>query len=360
MSAANATASSSKHKKDKSKEKHHREKHHSDKSKLKKDKKFKSEKHEKGEKSPFEHREMRMRLSVPPKFAGDVMAGVRDQLDGMIMQYVPEVKGVLIAHWDHSFDDDTAKIINECPFEVVNVEFHAIYWAPKIGQKLHGIHSISSPSHLSLIFAGAFNVSIPIQHIPADLYEFEETDEVVETKSLDGSEVEYVDKNEMEMKEAGRWRDKKTGEFFGKRELVKFTVIGMQVTNQMLSLTGSLLEDPSNPPPAPEIVAAPIMPSPSPSPEPQQLRPAKKARTQPQSQAKQADIKDEVDTSKMTARELKAYRKEEEKKKRDARKARKEGRMDDDAEGEEQGEGGSGTKRKADEQEGEKRKKKRE
>lgn len=86
MSAANAAASSSKHKKDKSKEKHHREKHHSDKSKLKKDKKSKSEKHEKGEKSPFEHREMRMRLSVPPKFAGDVMAGVRDQLDGMIMQ----------------------------------------------------------------------------------------------------------------------------------------------------------------------------------------------------------------------------------------------------------------------------------
>lgn len=89
-----------------------------------------------------------------------------------------------------------------------------------------GIHSISSPSHLSLIFAGAFNVSIPIQHIPADLYEFEETDEVVETKSDDGSEVEYIDQSEMEMEETGRWRNKKTGEFFGKRELVKFTVIG--------------------------------------------------------------------------------------------------------------------------------------
>ncbi|KAE8543166.1 hypothetical protein D1P53_000653 [Cryptococcus gattii VGV] len=359
MSALNATASSSKQKKNKSKDKHNKEKHHSDKSKSKKDKKSKSEKHEKGEKSPFEHREMRMRLSVPPKFAGDVMAGVRDQLDGMIMQYLPEVKGVLIAHWDHSFDDDTAKIINECPFEVVNVEFHAIYWAPKIGQKLRGIHSISSPSHLSLIFAGAFNVSIPIQHIPADLYEFEETDEVVETKSDDGNEVEYIDQSEMEMEETGRWRNKKTGEFFGKRELVKFTVIGMQVTNQMLSLTGSFLEDPSNPPSAPEIVAAPIMPSPSPSPEPQQPHPAKKARTQPQPQTKQV-VKDEVDTSKMTARELKAYRKEEEKKKRDARKARKEGRAEDDAEGEEQEEGGAGTKRKADEQESEKRKKKKE
>ncbi|KIR37292.1 DNA-directed RNA polymerase I subunit RPA43 [Cryptococcus deuterogattii 2001/935-1] len=359
MSALNATASSSKQKKDKSNDKHNKEKHHSDKSKSKKDKKSKGEKHEKGEKSPFEHREMRMRLSVPPKFAGDVMAGVRDQLDGMIMQYLPEVKGVLIAHWDHSFDDDTAKIINECPFEVVNVEFHAIYWAPKIGQKLRGIHSISSPSHLSLIFAGAFNVSIPIQHIPADLFEFEETDEVVATKSDDGSEVEYIDKSEMEMEETGRWRNKETGEFFGKRELVKFTVIGMQVTNQMLSLTGSLLEDPSNPPPAPEIVAAPIMPSPSPSPEAQQPHPAKKARTQPQPQTKQV-VKDEVDTSKMTARELKAYRKEEEKKKRDARKARKEGRAEDDAEGEEQEEGGAGTKRKADEQESEKRKKKKE
>lgn len=35
---------------------------------------------------PFEHRRMRMRLSVPPRFSGDYMVGVREQLDGMVMR----------------------------------------------------------------------------------------------------------------------------------------------------------------------------------------------------------------------------------------------------------------------------------
>lgn len=96
----------------------------------------------------------------------------------------------------------------------------------------------------------------------------------------------------------------------------------------MLSLTGSLLADPSKPQALPEGAAASLrVPSLSPDlPEP----PKKVARTQPkkQQQPRAAAIAAEsaepaIDESKLTPRELKKLRKEQEKAKRDARKARK-------------------------------------
>jgi DNA-directed RNA polymerase I subunit RPA43 len=53
-----------------------------------------------------------------------------------LVRYVSHVQGVLLAHWDHTFLDQTVNIINECPFGVADIEFEALIWAPKIGQKL--------------------------------------------------------------------------------------------------------------------------------------------------------------------------------------------------------------------------------
>lgn len=140
----------------------------------------------------------------------------------------------------------------------------------------------------------------------------------------------------------------------------------------MLSLTGSLLDDPSNPPALPTVTRR--TPSASPElPEPPAKRPYRPrasagkpgaSATPSKSQhttfeepagaepATAAEAEPEVDTSKMTARELKKYRKEQEKAKRDARKARKEGAVGDGVE--------TGTKRKADEEDGGERKKRKE
>ena len=51
-------------------------------------------------------------------------------------RYVPQMNGVLLAHWEHEFLDDTVKIINECPFGVCDVQFRSVLWAPKAGQRL--------------------------------------------------------------------------------------------------------------------------------------------------------------------------------------------------------------------------------
>jgi len=51
-------------------------------------------------------------------------------------RYVPELEGVLLAHWEHEFLDDTVKIIDECPYGVCEVMFFSVIWAPKVGMKL--------------------------------------------------------------------------------------------------------------------------------------------------------------------------------------------------------------------------------
>ncbi|WVQ93758.1 hypothetical protein IAU59_000835 [Kwoniella sp. CBS 9459] len=378
MSQPNAQASSSKHKSKKDKSHSHKK----DKATSQKESHHHHSSSSKHDKSPFEHRLSRMRISVPPKFAGDTMTGVREKLDGMIMRYVPQMSGVLLAHWDHEFIDDTVKLVNECPFGIVEVEFHSILWAPKIGQKLYGSHSLSSPSHLSLLFSKTFNISIPLQHIPTDLYEFEHTDEAQDDSDSEDGGDHDDDGDDFgavsAVEDVGRWKEKATGKSLGEGgKGIKFTVIGVQVTNQMLSLTGSLLADPSNPPSLPETAQMPTRVSPSPSPSPERdVRPAKQARsTQPKRAPRvQVEEEPEVDTSNFTARELKAYRKEQEKKKREQRKARKEEQtvletvQDVGAEamvtqrGADLGEGeetvGVGAKRKAAEDASEKRKKK--
>ncbi|WWC58225.1 uncharacterized protein I303_100763 [Kwoniella dejecticola CBS 10117] len=373
MPEPNAQASSSKHKSKKDKSHSH--------------KKDKSHKHKensshhvtasssssKSDKSPFEHRLSSMRLSIPPKFSIDMMEGVREKLDGMIMRYVSQMGGVLLAHWDHCFIDDSSKIINECPSGVIEVEFHSILWAPKIGQKLYGTHSLSSPSHLSLLFSKTFNVSIPLHHIPTDLYEFEHTDEAADSDSEDEEEEGFILGNGI-VEDVGRWKEKSTGKSLGDGgKGIKFTVIGMQVTNQMLSLTGSLLSDPWNaPPPAETTLTLPSRVSPSPSPSPEPTRPVKQPRLANnkaaayQAASAPAYEEEEVDTTGWTARQLKQHRKEMDKKKRDAKKARKADKVLEEVQAEAGGdlvgiqgrEEAVGTKRKAGEGDGDIRKKK--
>ena len=255
----NAHASSSK---DASKSKSHKE-HREHKEKSKHKHHDKDKKSEKSKSAPFEHRLSRMRLSVPPKYAGDWLAGVREVLNEMLMRwvlprssltctgcmdisdarYVPQMEGVLLAHWEHEFLDDTVKIIDECPYGVCEVQFRSVVWAPKIGQKLcksrstpapcpdlpgraltaDGTHSLSSPSHLSLLFARTFNISIPLQHIPQDLYKFEHADQ--EDMSDDDSDSESDDGI---VEEVGRWRNVESGQLVGEegKKGIKFTVIG--------------------------------------------------------------------------------------------------------------------------------------
>lgn len=75
-STTNAVASSSTH--------HKSHKKHKDKKEKSKDKGKHRDKSEKT--GPFEHRTSKLRLSIPPKYAGDYLTGVKEILNGMLMR----------------------------------------------------------------------------------------------------------------------------------------------------------------------------------------------------------------------------------------------------------------------------------
>jgi len=216
-------------------------------------------------------------MSVPPVFGQDVERGVREMLDSLIMRYTPSLQSVLLSYSHLTFPDPfgatapTAAIIGDNPFSVVDVRFEAGVWKPEVGMKLVGTHSLSSPSHISLLLYKTFNVSIPISHIPTEHYEFDHsigtkkltrsgTPSTVDSEDSDSELDDDEEEGGEHSQDLGRWVDKRTGRVVGDDdEGVMFTVVSLQISNQMLSLTGSLLPDPSNPRDAPNVIV-PVAP----------------------------------------------------------------------------------------------------
>ncbi|KIK95143.1 hypothetical protein PAXRUDRAFT_827293 [Paxillus rubicundulus Ve08.2h10] len=209
-------------------------------------------------------------LSIPPVFASDLRAGVEEMLDSMVMRYIPTLQGVLLAHSNLQFLHQTAAIRGDCPFAVCNVCFDATVWSPCVSMKLVGKINLCSPDHISLLVHRIFNVSIPRHHIPQDQWIFEygpaENDpEFGEGRGWDAegkSNGEIDEEGDVEMKGAsgdegqspgearepessGRWVHHLTGGKIGDSDgYLEFTVIGLTVANEMLSLQGSIQPDP--------------------------------------------------------------------------------------------------------------------
>ncbi|KAJ7462202.1 hypothetical protein B0H11DRAFT_2054598 [Mycena galericulata] len=190
-------------------------------------------------------------VSVPPIFASSPQTGVQEMLDSMIMRYIPALRGVVLAHSNLSFLKPTAAITADCPFLVCHIQFDATVWCPRVRMKLVGKINLCSPDHISLLLHRTFNVSVPRHHIPTDEWEFEQAPT---EDDPDGEAEPPAD----EKRVGGRWVHKTTGKRLGgKNGYLEFVVIGLTVANEMLSLVGSIQDDPFSP----EHVAVPSKPT---------------------------------------------------------------------------------------------------
>ncbi|OBZ70658.1 DNA-directed RNA polymerase I subunit rpa43 [Grifola frondosa] len=224
----------------------------------------KSKKKDKG-KSKSGSREFRvihasMSVSIPPIFANNLRAGVEEMLDSMLMsipsegegrRYIPALQGVVLAHDNLQFLDRAATIKADCPFANCRIGFDATVWSPQVGMKLVGRVNLCSPDHVSLLVHRTFNVSIPRYHIPADDWEFEygpaENDPEFGPEAAE--ETDVAEKKEEEHVEGGgSWVHKLSGlKLGGLNGFLEFTVVGLTIANQMLSLVGSIQPDPFSP-----------------------------------------------------------------------------------------------------------------
>ncbi|KAG9007603.1 hypothetical protein FRB94_013621 [Tulasnella sp. JGI-2019a] len=216
-------------------------------------------------------------LSIPPVFAGNPRVGVEEMLDSMVMRHIPSLQGIVLSHSNHRFLASSAPILNECPYALCRVAFDATVWSPKIGMALVGKVNLFSPDHISLLIHRTFNVSIPRSHIPSDEYVFEHGNNANHDhqyypgatsylSSAKAGEMDIDHPNELGIKReagddwvveentqgmigsVGQWIHKDTGEKVGGANgNVQFTIVGMTLANQMISLIGSLHHDPFDP-----------------------------------------------------------------------------------------------------------------
>lgn len=133
--------------------------------------------------SPTVSAECSLYIPIPPIYALDPMSGICDNINSLVMQYVPQLDGVLLAY-DSISPSSTARIINDSPFAHVWVTFQATIWRPSIGQILVGRINQQSPDHIGLLLQGTFNASIPREEITSAYKYNKEAEEW--TVSMDG------------------------------------------------------------------------------------------------------------------------------------------------------------------------------
>ncbi|KAJ7594854.1 hypothetical protein C8J56DRAFT_927787 [Mycena floridula] len=171
-------------------------------------------------------------------------------LDSMVMRYIPALQGVVLSHSNLTFLQNTATINGACPFLICDVGFDATIWSPAIAMKLTGKVNLCSPDHISLLVHRTFNASIPRHHIQTDEWEFEygPAENDPEFGPAANEELEDGEAEKVFGESSGKWVHKITGDTLGGEDgYLEFTVIGLTVANEMLSVVGSLQSDPFSP-----------------------------------------------------------------------------------------------------------------
>ncbi|KAK4049372.1 hypothetical protein OIV83_004104 [Microbotryomycetes sp. JL201] len=166
-------------------------------------------------------------------------------------------------------------------FTLAHVNWSGTAWRPRVGQTISGSPTLSTPSHISLLLHDLFNASIPATHIPSDVYyfdpdypvpdavqkrqklEFPTAEPVAQDKAEDEGEAtgdaadedqDDVDEEEQEAKKIadqveeeeqmyrqhGWWLRKDNKKPLGGQQVR----IEITIANSMISVTGSLLDDP--------------------------------------------------------------------------------------------------------------------
>ena len=91
-----------------------------------------------------------MNMAIPPFWAMDPMASVLEQLDTLVMRFVPQLEGVLLAHADAKLLSKLGSIDGDSAFAEVPVRFTCFVWRPEVGMSVKGTITPVSYTHLTL------------------------------------------------------------------------------------------------------------------------------------------------------------------------------------------------------------------
>ncbi|KAJ2551570.1 hypothetical protein EV175_003639 [Coemansia sp. RSA 1933] len=220
--------------------------------------------------SSFTECTSKLTVTLAPIHSRDLWAGIHETLNSMLLRFIPQVRGVVLAYSRVKPLSDKALMFNDSPYGQLDVSAKLLLWRPIAGMLLGGSINVQSPDHIGLLLWDTFNASIPASFIPKDKYEWRPfSDEEISTRvstatspnadssisnaSSDDAD-EAVDSTIQTPKEpidatfvtggnkfgSGEWVLKGTSESVGASGNLEFIVVDIIRANDVLSVTGAL------------------------------------------------------------------------------------------------------------------------
>lgn len=121
------------------------------------------------EKEALHTADIKFSLDLHPSATGDVMEGVRDQLNAVLLRYSTHLEGVLVSYTHPRILSQQARIHPYFPYFHVDVLAECVLFKPAAGHILDGKVHMVSHDFIGLLVLGLFNVSIGRRQIRADL-----------------------------------------------------------------------------------------------------------------------------------------------------------------------------------------------
>ncbi|CAG8597340.1 16240_t:CDS:2 [Gigaspora rosea] len=196
----------------------------------------------KAENSPFRIVTAKMLIDLPPKAFEDFDQGTYTYMNALIMQYVEEFNGIVLAYENIKLCDTSGYIYEDSPYCHFYVQADFVIWDASKGCRLTGKVIRQSPTHIALLLYESFNVKIFRDCIPDDVFKWKDNEEffnaMISDKQLELDKL-YQD---------GEWINERTGESLTDK-CIAFEVLGSEVDEGTIFIVGTLQCYSDNPAP---------------------------------------------------------------------------------------------------------------
>ncbi|CAI5963836.1 unnamed protein product [Closterium sp. NIES-65] len=108
--------------------------------------------------------ETRLTLDIHPSRSGNVVAGVKEQLNNSLMRYSEQHGGIVLAYSNVLLFGRTAAILTGLnPYLHVSLSARLLLFAPRPGAFLEGVVNNVGADFIGLLVLGIFNAAVPDQ-----------------------------------------------------------------------------------------------------------------------------------------------------------------------------------------------------
>ncbi|CAG8546206.1 1547_t:CDS:2 [Acaulospora colombiana] len=188
---------------------------------------------EENRQTPFRKVNAEMLIDLPPKAFEDFDKGVYTYMNALVMQYVDELDGIVLAYENVQLCDKSGYIYEDSPYSHFFVRADFILWDASKGCRMVGKVIRQSPLHIALLLYESFNVKINRQSIPNDIFEWRDDDHFY--NAIFSDEQLELDK----LYQDGQWYDKRSGE--GITDCwMEFEAVGSEIDEGIIFVLGSL------------------------------------------------------------------------------------------------------------------------